>query len=119
MDLGLNNRDTASSNLPGKNDVNTVLTYGANVDWGLKPLTPRYAKVQGSTVFLFACLFLGKFHIIHAGTAPQVCVAVVGLPVGIALAFLFWKRPSRTTGYQIGFQLAFVLLMIIFLLRTL
>ena len=99
--------------------MSTVLTYGANVDWGARPFTPKYAELQGSTVFLFACLFLGKFHIIHAGTGSQVCVAVVGLSVGVALAFLFWKRPSRTTGYQIGFQLAFVLLMIIFLLHTL
>ena len=99
--------------------MSTVLTYGANVDWGARPLTPKYAKLQGSTVFLFACLFLGKFHIIHAGTASQVWVAVVGLSVGVALAFLFWTRPSRTTGYPLGFRLAFVLLMIIFLLHTL
>ena len=115
--MPLNNRETARPKLTRENDMKTVLSYGEILDWGVKPLPPKYAKVQGSTVFLLACLYLWKYQKFHAAFVSQACLAALVITVGVSLAFLFWKKPGRTVAYQFWFQLAFALLMTILLLH--
>jgi apolipoprotein N-acyltransferase len=93
------------------------LSDGKKLDWGNKPLSPKYTKIYGSAVFILSCLNLWKFRHRDASAVGQLALTLLVCGFGLALLLQFWKKTERTMVFFVWYQLGFILLMVISLLN--
>jgi multidrug transporter EmrE-like cation transporter len=99
-------------------NVNDSLSYGKKLDWGNKPLSPRYTKIYGLAVFILSCMYLWKLHHRNTSAVWQLALTLLVCGFGLALILQFWKKTERSTAFFVWYQLGFILLMVISLLSA-